>query len=162
MKQRMKLSERGYTKLKLLEGYTPVAKHLAGDRPGVITGGYGDTRVTLGETHTEQEWEARLRRRAASYEMYVNGGVLVDLTQAQFDALFFFVYNVGPGDPKAHPPTEGFLTSTLRRKLNAGDYEGAAAEFKRWCKVDGRVSKGLQNRRAAEEAWFREDPPRAA
>ncbi len=152
---RMKLSESGFEQLMQLEGYTEVARHLPGDRPGVITGGFGDTHVTLGETHTRSEWEVRLRNRAGVFENYVNAGVIVPLTQDMFDALFFFVYNVGPGNPRSRPPVDGFLTSTLRRKLNLRDYAGAANEFKRWNKVAGEVCDGLTNRRAAEEALFR-------
>jgi lysozyme len=142
----------------LLEGYTPVAKHLAADRPGVITGGFGDTNVKLGESHTREEWEARLLKRLEVFEAYVNRGVSVPLTQSQFDALVMFVYNVGPGDPHAHPPVDGFLTSTLRAKLNQRDYAGAAAEFSRWNKSNGQVQAGLVNRRSAEVAWFLEEP----
>ena len=152
---RMKLSERGYALLEEREGYTPVAKHLAGDRPTVITGGFGDTHVAPGETHTRPEWEARLRQRVAFYESYVNTGVIAPLTQSMFDALVLLVYNIGPGNPHAQPPVAGFLTSTLRRKLNLGDYEGAADEFKVWNKVDGKECNGLVNRRAVEESLFR-------
>ena len=164
----MKLSERGYAELEEREGYTPVARPLPGDRPGINTGGFGDTQVTLGETHTRAEWQARLRQRVAFYESYVNRGVIAPLTQAMFDALVLFVYNVGPGNPKAQPPVEGFLTSTLRRKLNLRDYEGAAQEFKVWNKADGKVCPGLLHRRAVEERLFREGmaelvaPPQAA
>ena len=158
----MKLSERGLALLEDLEGYTPVAHHLPGDRPTVITGGFGDTQVALGETHTRAEWEARLRQRVAFYESYVNAGVIAPLTQPQFDALVLFVYNVGPGNPKAQPPVEGFLTSTLRAKLNARDYLGASQEFLRWNKADGVVSPGLTNRRRAEQALFLESVPLAA
>ena len=155
MNARRKLSEAGFARLMELEGYTETARHLPGDRLGVITGGFGDTRVTLGETHTRAEWTARLRNRASIYENYVNAGVVVPLVEEMFDALFFFVYNVGPGNPKANPPIDGFLTSTLRRKLNLRDYAGAANEFQRWNKVAGQVCNGLTNRRAAEEALFR-------
>jgi hypothetical protein len=48
-----------------------------------------------------------------------------------------------------------FEESTLLRKLNAGDYEGAAREFDRWVKGDGKVLPGLVRRRDAEEALFR-------
>jgi len=41
------------------------------------------------------------------------------------------------------------------RKLNAGDYEGAAREFRKWNKNDGKVMRGLSRRRAAEEYLFR-------
>lgn len=156
MNPRMKFDDEGIDHLMVLEGYTPVAKHLPGDRPEVITGGYGDTNVKLGETHTQPEWKARLQRRVVPDENYINASVIVPLNQKMFNALGFLIYNIGPGNPKSNPPIEGFLTSTLRRKLNLGDYDGAADEFKRWNKADGQVSAGLIHRRAFEEKLFRE------
>jgi lysozyme len=153
---KMKASPRCIAELKQLEGYTPVAKHLDGDRPEVITGGYGDTQVTLGETHTEPEWAARLLKRVAGFERIVNAAVKVALTQSQFDALVLLVYNIGPGDPYVFPPIDGLLTSTLLRKLNAGDYAGAAAEFPRWNKSNGKIQPGLVTRRRLEQTWFLE------
>ncbi|MDP2640772.1 MAG: glycoside hydrolase family protein, partial [Betaproteobacteria bacterium] len=44
--------------------------------------------------------------------------------------------------------------STLLKKLNAGDYSGAAAEFPKWNKAGGKVLKGLVARRAAEAELF--------
>jgi GH24 family phage-related lysozyme (muramidase) len=62
---------------------------------------------------------------AASYEPAVNDFVKVPLTQNQYDALVSFVYNVG---------VNGFKNSTLLKRLNAGDYEGAATAFMMWNK----------------------------
>ncbi|HHW4683220.1 MAG TPA: lysozyme [Xylella sp.] len=44
--------------------------------------------------------------------------------------------------------------STLLRKLNAVDAEGAAAQFRVWKYAAGRVSAGLITRRAAERVLF--------
>ena len=46
------------------------------------------------------------------------------------------------------------MGSTLRRKLKAGDKLGAAAEFSKWCRANGKVVTGLQRRRNAERAMF--------
>jgi lysozyme len=77
----------------------------------------------------------------------------VPLTQGQHDALVAFLFNVDSDDNGA------FRESTLRRLLNAGDYEGARAELSRWVFVTGplgekTVSAGLKTRRAAEAALF--------
>ena len=67
------------------------------------------------------------------------------LSQGQFDALVAFSFNCGLGAIQA---------STLRRLYNAGDVEGAAAEFPKWNKGGGRVLAGLTRRRLAEQALF--------
>ena len=46
------------------------------------------------------------------------------------------------------------MGSTLRRKLKAGDKLGAANEFPKWCRANGKVVAGLQRRRNAERAMF--------
>ena len=45
--------------------------------------------------------------------------------------------------------------STLLRKLNKEDYDGASAEFNRWNKGSGVVLAGLVTRRAAETKLFK-------
>lgn len=45
--------------------------------------------------------------------------------------------------------------STLRRKVNAGDIEGAKAEFLKWVRAGGRVLPGLVTRRKADVALLR-------
>ena len=67
-------------------------------------------------------------------------------TQGQFDALVSFTFNLGAGSLK---------DSTLRRKHNEGDYEGAANEFKRWVNAGGVKLTGLVRRRAAEAELYR-------
>jgi lysozyme len=73
----------------------------------------------------------------------------VPLNQNQFDALVDFIFNVGQAN---------YATSTLKRKLNAGQYQAAAREFDRWvfAKVNGKPEKlpGLVKRRAADRKLF--------
>ena len=73
-------------------------------------------------------------------------------SQSQFDALVAFSFNCGPGALQA---------STLRRLYNAGDIEGAAAEFPKWNKGGGRILPGLTRRRLAEQALFLSGNPAA-
>jgi len=75
----------------------------------------------------------------------INDLCKVSLTQNQFDALVSFVFNVGVG---------AFKSSTLLRKLNAGDYDGAAGQFPRWNKDNGREIAGLTKRRHLEQSVF--------
>ena len=69
----------------------------------------------------------------------------ISLTDNQFGALVSFTFNLGRGN---------LAKSTLLRKLNAGDYSGAEAEFPKWNKAGGKVLRGLVARRAAEAALF--------
>lgn len=70
---------------------------------------------------------------------------IVPLSQNQFDALVSLVYNIGE---------TAFSNSTLLKKLNAKDYQGAADQFPRWNKGGGQVLKGLVRRRADERDLF--------
>lgn len=117
------------------------------DTGGVWTIGYGHTGADVREglTIPLSEAERLLTRDLRVAENYVNGLVKVKLTQNQFDALVSFVYNVG-GD--------AFKESTMLRLLNAGDYEGAANQFPRWNKDNGKVVNGLINRRREERELF--------
>lgn len=56
-------------------------------------------------------------------------------------ALLDFAYNVGVG---------ALAASTLRRRVNAGDWPGAQRELARWVRGGGRVLPGLVKRRAIE------------
>lgn len=69
----------------------------------------------------------------------------VPLTKNQLDALVSLCYNIGVG---------AIAKSTLVRKLNAGDINGAANEFLKWNKANGRILSGLTRRRIAERKLF--------
>lgn len=58
-------------------------------------------------------------------------------------AIISFAYNCGLGN---------YRISTLKKRVDAGNWEGAAHEIKRWNKAAGRVLKGLTRRREAEAA----------
>ena len=75
----------------------------------------------------------------------VSSVVSVALNDNQFGALTSFTFNLGIGNLKS---------STLLKKLNQGDYQGAADEFGRWVMADGKPFPGLVKRRAAERALF--------
>lgn len=110
------------------------------------TVGYGSTLgVKPGDVITLDQAEARLDRDLSNAAAIVNQAVKVQLTQNQFDALVDFVFNLGG---------KNFSSSTLLRKINAGDYEGAAAEFQKWTLAAGRTLPGLVIRRAKERALF--------
>lgn len=139
----MRISDAGLALIKRSEGFRADAYR---DAAGIWTIGYGHTgNVRAGDRVTPAEGEALLRADLAVAEDEVARAVRVPLRQGQFDALASFVFNLGG------PALEG---STLLRKLNAGDYAGAAAEFPRWCHAGQGVLPGLVTRRAAERALF--------
>ncbi|MDF2514624.1 MAG: muraminidase [Herbinix sp.] len=109
------------------------------------TGKVDGTSITKGMKITEAKAIELLKVDLISFEKSVNNLVKVNLTENQFAALVSFTYNVGAGNLKR---------STLLRKLNAGDYIGAAAEFVKWNKAGGIVLAGLTRRRKEEQALF--------
>ncbi len=80
-------------------------------------------------------------------EASVNSMVKVSLNQNQFDALVSFIFNVGES---------AFRNSTLLKVLNAGHFDQVPAQLRRWIRDNGKVVKGLVNRREKEIAlWNR-------
>ncbi|GCP61500.1 muraminidase [Escherichia coli] len=144
----MQTSDKGIALIKQFEGCKLTAYQ---DSVGVWTIGYGWTKpvdgkpIRAGMTIKQETAERLLKTGLVSYENDVSRLVKVDLTQGQFDALVSFTYNLG---------ARSLSTSTLLRKLNGGDYAGAADEFLRWNKAGGKVLNGLTRRREAERALF--------
>ncbi|MBT1890053.1 lysozyme [Enterobacter roggenkampii] len=144
----MQTSEKGIALIKEFEGCKLTAYQ---DSVGVWTIGYGWTQpvdgkpIRAGMVIKQETAERLLKTGLVSYESDVSRLVKVGLTQGQFDALVSFTYNLG---------ARSLSTSTLQRKLNAGDYAGAADEFLRWNKAGGKVLNGLTRRREAERALF--------
>ena len=141
----MKLGEKGTEILKYFEGCKLTAYQ---DSVGVWTIGYGHTKgVHDGMTITQEQAEQMLLTELEEYEGYIENMVTVPLTQNQFDALVVWVYNLGPTN---------FKNSTLLKELNAGNYNAASTEIKRWNKAGGKVLAGLVKRREAEAQLFNE------
>ena len=115
------------------------------DAVGLWTIGYGHlilkeemeklTKITTGEA------KDLLRKDLKRTEDGVKKLLNQPATQAQFDALVSFAFNLGVGNLKK---------STLLKKFNAGDVQGAALQFKSWNKAGGKVLAGLTRRREAE------------
>lgn len=144
----MQTSEKGVALIKVFEGCKLTAYQ---DSVGVWTIGYGWTQpvdgkpVRPGMVIDQETADRLLKTGLVSYENDVSRLVKVKLSQGQFDALVSFAYNLG---------ARALSTSTLLKKLNAGDYAGAANEFPRWNKAGGNVMSGLTRRREAERALF--------
>ena len=118
------------------------------------TAGWGHTGpdVVLGKTYTMEQINAWFAQDTGWATTDVNDSVEPDITQHQFDACVSLCFNIGPGDPSHDIP--GWLTSTVLRKINAGDIPGAAEAFKLWTHQNGSFVQGLLNRRTAERALF--------
>lgn len=122
---------------------------------GVWTIGYGHTGpdVVPGLVITEARADALLAVDLARFEAGVARLAPVT-TDNQFSALVSFAFNVGL-DEDDDTVAEGLGDSTLLRKHNAGDYEGAAREFAKWNKANGVILSGLDRRRAMEADLYR-------
>ena len=94
---------------------------------------------------TDEEVDQILCEDLERFEIGIQRLTKVNLSQSQFDALVSFSFNVGLGN---------YQSSTLRAKLNRGDYEGASNEFPKWRKAGGKILKGLVRRRADERNLF--------
>lgn len=150
----MKTSEAGRKFIQGFESCSLTAFHGKADRPNVWTIGWGRIHgVKQGDVCTQAQADAWFDEDLASFEKAVNDLVLVPLTQGQFNALVSFAYNVG-SDIDADTVAEGLGDSTLLKKLNAGDYAGAADEFLKWNKANGIAVNGLTRRRKGEREMF--------
>lgn len=98
-----------------------------------------DDPVTEVQARVLLEWE--LRQNCLPAVMRLCPVVATDERRA--NALADFCFNLGPGR---------LQTSTLRRKVNARDWEGARAEIRKWVRGGGRILPGLVIRREAEAA----------
>ena len=138
------ISPKGLDLIKSSEGYSSsVYLCPAGKR----TIGYGHLlrKEESYKSVTPEQAEKLLKQDTNYAKKVVDKYVQTPLTQPQYDALCSFVYNLGG---------ENFRKSTLLKKLNKRDYEGASKEFSRWVYAKGKKLKGLVIRRAKEKALF--------
>ena len=121
---------------------------------GVPTIGYGSTYYADGKKVTLQdppmdEPAARALLMVELEHTYLPGVLrncpILATDERKCNAVVDFVYNLGTGR---------LQTSTLKRKINAQDWEGAKEQLMLWNKGGGKVLAGLTKRRAAECALF--------
>ena len=145
----MKINSEGLNIIKHFEGFSPSVYLCPANR---WTIGYGSTwdknRKSITKTHpdiTEKEGEVLLRQELDHCYYAISKLVDAEITENMHSALCSFIFNVGSGN---------FQRSTMRMKLNRGDYHGASAEFPKWRKAGGRILKGLVRRRTMERELF--------
>jgi len=109
-----------------------------------VCGGVTDPKVAIpGKTYTDAECAAMNARQIEAHGERAIECVDVALSQGEYDAYASLAYNIG---------TNNFCHSTLIKKLNAGDRVGGCNEILRWNRAGGKVVKGLDRRRNAENA----------
>lgn len=145
----MKASANCITLIRRFEGFSAAPYYCPA---GVATIGFGSTRDTDGKAISinhppisEQQAFNLMQATLTTYEAAVNRYVTVPLTQNQFDALVDFAYNCG---------AQNLRISTLLKKLNAKDYNGAAEQLLVWVFANGKKLNGLVKRRMAERSLF--------
>ena len=144
----MSVSNKGVDLICEFEGEQLIAYD---DGVGIWTIGFGTikypngVRVKKGDTCTLDQAKEYMRHDLIEFEHTVNSSVKVPLNQNQFDALVSLAYNIG---------SNAFKSSTLVKKLNAGDYQGAADQFNAWVNAGGKRMQGLVNRRDREKLLF--------
>lgn len=118
------------------------------DSKGLPTIGVGhliksDEQHLLNATLTDEQVKELLRSDLKWCSEAVESSVKVPLTQKQFDALYSLCFNIGG---------TAFKNSTVVKRLNAGDYKGAADAILMWNKP-----AVLEKRRRRERDLFLAD-----
>ncbi len=113
------------------------------DVVNITTVCYGHTGndIIYGKTYTEAECLALLEKDLNKVRSGIDPLIKVDISDETRAALYSFTYNVGVG---------AFSRSTLLKKLNSGDIDGACNELRRWTYAGGKQWKGLVTRREIE------------
>ena len=109
---------------------------------------------SIGNRINRQQADKLLEQDIRKAENILHKYCSVPLTENQQAALISFIFNCGSG---------AFQASTLRQKLNRGEYSNAADELLRWVKAKGGVTlQGLVKRRAIERSLFLSETDTAA
>jgi lysozyme len=148
MNENLHISQNGINLIKRWEG---CILKIYNDIVQVRTIGYGHalskSEITSGVFNngiTQEQADDLLINDVKRFEDAIKKYITVDLNQNQADALLSLCFNCG----------SGVLTGGLGKKLNAGDYLGAADFMLLWCKAAGKQNEGLLNRRKSERALF--------
>jgi lysozyme len=132
--------------VKHFEGFKAVAYLCPAN---VWTIGYGRTKnVKDGDITSMPQATRDLEEELVEFGDQVQRVVDVELSQNEFDALTSWTYNLGVGN---------LQSSTLLKKLNAGDKDSVPSEMLRWNKAAGKVLAGLTIRRQAEADLWEEE-----
>ncbi|MCK1367610.1 lysozyme [Bradyrhizobium sp. 62] len=108
-----------------------------------VTWCYGETEgpVKVGQKFTPKQCEDMLAAKLPRYNDEISRCIHVPISDKTRAAFISFAYNVG---------SAGFCRSSSARRLNAGDYRGACDGLMQWTRAQGKVVRGLVNRRTKE------------
>ena len=115
---------------------------------GVPTQGWGIVVPSMNVPPITQEMaDAILEREVPRYMAdALTASPILAAHPRRLAAITSFVFNLGA--PR-------YRASTLRRRVNAGDWPGAVEEILKWNRGGGRVLAGLKKRREAEAQLLR-------
>ena len=132
--------------IKTYEGFSPRAIKLACEDEYTIGYGHYGSDVHAGDTITEAEATALMKKDLKVFENAVRSAVKVEITQSQFDALVSLSYNIGTG---------AFADSDTVKALNEGKVGHAAVDIPSWRRGMGyQILPGLEKRRQTELEFF--------
>ena len=145
------VTEAGLDLIKRFEGFSPTMYICPAGYPTI---GYGHVVLAHEQEQfatgiTQAEATELLRKDVRIAERAVLRLISVPLTDGQFDALVSFTFNLGAA---------ALQRSTLRRKVNRGEYEGVPAELMKWVWAAGKKLPGLVRRRQAEGSAYASAP----
>ncbi|CAH3529235.1 lysozyme [Enterobacter cloacae complex sp. S4] len=106
-----------------------------------VCDGHTGTDIRRGDRYTDKECDNLLRADLRKVANTIDPLIKVGIPEPTRAALYSFTYNVG---------SDAFASSTLLKKLNAGDVTGACKELQRWTYAGGKQWKGLITRREIE------------
>lgn len=109
--------------------------------PWTICFGHTGREVRPGLRANQAQCDLWLAQDLLVAQRHVQAGLRVPLRQGQLDAYTSFVFNVGPTN---------WNNSTMRRKLQAGDWRGSCQQFPNWKYANKMVMNGLVTRRYEE------------
>lgn len=115
-----------------------------------VCDGHTGADIIKSKTYTDRECDRLLWKDLQPAKKTVDALVKVPLGEYQRAALYSFTFNVG---------SDAFAKSTLLKKINRGDQQGACDEMRRWVYAGGMKWKGLQNRRDMERSLCLADGP---
>ena len=114
-----------------------------GAQPWTIGWGSTGPDINADTCWTREQADARLQMDVAKFAQAVVGlsPRLLEEPARRLAAIISFAYNCGVGN---------YRVSTLKRRVDAADWPGAAEQIVKWDKAGGRVLAGLTRRRRSE------------